>query len=179
MKRIDLSGQRFGRLTAISFAGTDKSWKAKWLCKCDCGNEVIKYTVYLRGGDTKSCGCYHIDKARSDSTTHGLSKSPEYAVHRSMIARCHNKNNNAYKHYGARGISVCNRWRFGENGISGFECFIEDMGRRPKPRLTIERKDNNLGYSKDNCVWATYTEQARNKTHGWSKRVRNALGQFD
>ena len=86
-------------------------------------------------------------------------RSPEFGIWRDMIQRCHNPKNKAWKNYGGRGIAVCARWR----GPGGFARFSADMGSRPSRRHTIERRKNNLGYSKSNCEWATYHAQARNK----------------
>lgn len=80
-----------------------------------------------------------------------------------MIRRCHYPEDISYKNYGARGISVCDRWRFGEDGKTGFECFFEDMGPCPRKGLTLDRVNNDKGYSKYNCRWSTYSEQAQNQ----------------
>jgi hypothetical protein len=88
-------------------------------------------------------------------------KKAEYARYNAMRARCTNPNNNAYANYGGRGISVCDRWLFGADGRTGFDCYLEDMGRRPAG-MTLERVDNNKGYGPDNCKWATVTEQHDN-----------------
>jgi hypothetical protein len=80
-----------------------------------------------------------------------------------MIDRCHNPNSKPYEWYGARGITVCHRWMYGENGVSGFDCFLADMGPKPSPELTLERVDNDRGYGPDNCKWATRKEQAGNR----------------
>ena len=84
-------------------------------------------------------------------------RPPEYTCWKNMIQRCTNPHNKDYRHYGERGITVCDRWR------TSFSTFLVDMGRRPAPRLTIERKDNDRGYEPDNCCWASYSVQARNK----------------
>lgn len=155
--QTDLAGRRFGRLIAISYAGTQRGggkFYALWHVECDCGTAIVTRRCGLVSGGTTSCGC--------SRTTHGKSYSSEYTIWHHMIRRCHYPKNTNFPIYGGRGIAVCDRWRFGENAMSGFECFLADMGDRPA-ELTVERKDNELGYSKDNCCWATRKTQARNK----------------
>jgi hypothetical protein len=93
---------------------------------------------------------------------HGMHRHPVYHVYSAMIQRCHNPNNVSFKNYGGRGIEVCDQWRFGEGGISGFECFFSDLGDRPSQKHTLERKDNDLGYNPDNCCWVTRKQQQDN-----------------
>ena len=116
-------------------------------CVCECGNKKSVKHTHLINGNTTSCGC--------NWTKHGMSNTKEYRVWDSMVRRCHNKEHKAYKDYGNRGIFVCEKWLT-------FKGFFEDMGLQPKG-MTIERKNNSLGYFKENCKWATVTEQARNR----------------
>lgn len=143
-KRKELAGKRFGSLVAID--ALDGTRPLKWLCRCDCGNECDVATNKLTSGHTKSCGCRRSAAMKVTATTHGRSKAPEYRVWAAMMQRCTNPNNPSHATYGARGVVVCDRWL-------SFESFIADMGSRPTPRHTIERRDVDGPYSKGNCYW--------------------------
>lgn len=153
---IDLSGQKFGRLTVIErlFERRNHDYRsALWLCRCDCGNEVRTYAGYLKSGNTKSCGCLH----KESVTKHGFRHLPEYNIWRGMIDRCYNEKNQHYSRYGGRGILICDEWK------ESFEAFYADMGSRPSDEHSIDREDNDKGYSKDNCRWTTQDVQTRNR----------------
>lgn len=148
----DLTGKRFGRLVVLSYVKS-----GKWLCHCDCGNDKIIQTGHLNGGITISCRCFAKENSSKIHKTHGYSHHDLYSIYSNMIGRCHNPNNHKYYMYGKRGIAVCDPWR------ESFENFLIDMGKRPSQKHSIERLDNNKGYSKDNCEWHTIKEQTRNR----------------
>jgi len=151
---IDLTGQRFGRLVVLSRAKNDNDGKARWSCLCDCGVTAIVQRSTLRRGESKSCGCLKKELAAEAKTTHGMHRTPIYKTWSDMKTRCLNENDTNYKYYGGRGITVCERWL-------EFENFYADMGDKPEG-LTIERRNNDKGYSPGNCYWATHSEQQRN-----------------
>ena len=152
------TSKRYGRLTAVAFHSRNKHSKPLWTFRCDCGRELIAQLPNVINGKTRSCGCLRSEfgvKQGKNNLKHGMSFSPEYLSWKSMIARCRNPNATGYERYGGRGINICERWLT-------FANFFEDMGPRP-PGRSIDRVNNELGYSKANCRWATRSEQERNK----------------
>lgn len=147
---------RFGRLSVLHAAPT-KSGRKMWWCKCDCGNPKQTSGKSLRSGHVKSCGCLRVDTSRARFTKHGFSHtSGTYNSWVLIKQRCGNKNHPDYKDYGGRGITVCKAW------VGSFTRFLTDMGECPRG-MSIHRVNNNAGYCKANCVWATNHTQARAK----------------
>lgn len=157
-KRKELIGKKFHRLTVVSFVEM-RGKHSYWLCKCDCGNEMITRRNSLMMNHTKSCGCFQKEKLIEGiikrCTTHGKRHSKEYNSWRAMVQRCNNPKQEKYLIYGARGISVCDRWL-------KFENFYADMGDKPSPKHSIERINNEGNYEPSNCKWATPKEQMNN-----------------
>jgi hypothetical protein len=155
---IDLAGRRFGRWLVVGLSGESVSRKPKWNCVCDCGTARAVLGGSLRSGKSASCGCLarEIARAAGDRTrTHGMTHTSTYTIWMGMVARCHSPTAKDFPRYGAKGVTVCDRWR------ESFENFLADMGPRPAG-LTLDRRENDKGYSPENCRWATYGEQVRN-----------------
>lgn len=164
-------GARFGKLEVLS-EGTpiprpDKpGWKRRTIiCKCDCGNQLVITRDSLTSGKIKSCGCINKQKGRAPRRiTHGKTKTRLYRIWSHMKARCDQPNNNRYYRYGARGIKVCDEWH------CSFEAFYEwAINNGYQDSLTIERKNNALGYSPENCCWIPLSEQGKNKGDGFDE----------
>lgn len=155
LNRMDLVGERYGRLTIIGEAER-RGYVRHWRCACLCGGEIVASHSNLRSGATQSCGCLHRERASAANTTHGKKRSAEYVVWMGMRQRCSNPNNSRYADYGGRGIIVCERWQ-------RFDHFLADMGQRPTPKHQLDRIDNDGNYQPGNVRWATLGEQAQNK----------------
>ena len=170
MKMIDITGMRFGNLTAIEFAGRKTRPSGNkyvcWKCKCDCGNITIVDGEELRKGRTKSCGCqWHKTGKDGVRYKHGETKSRLYKIWSNMKYRCYNSHSRSYKHYGGRGIEVCEEWK---NDYQAFRDWAIENGydsEAPMGQCTIDRINVNGNYEPDNCRWISDKEQQRNRTN--------------
>lgn len=161
MKALNITGQRYGRLTVLYYAGNSagKRPRRMWRCLCDCGKEKDIGIDGLQNGHTNSCGCVyreHAAKMGKQNITHGMTNSREYSGWKLMLSRCYNKKDISYANYGGRGIKVCEKWRL------SFKDFFADTGIKPK-NYTLERINNDGDYEPDNWKWATPKTQNRNR----------------
>lgn len=141
-----LENMKFGRLTALYYAGS-----GRWRCRCECGGATTVRTNNLLKGNSTSCGCKRVESL----FRHGMSKTPLHAAWRMMLQRCENPRDRSFKNYGRRGIKVCERWH-------KFENFLADMGMRPAG-YELDRKDNDGDYEPGNCLWTTKKKNLNNK----------------
>lgn len=157
LRHLSLVGQRFGRLEVKAVQRKENGWYAVSLC--DCGNINERVVSNLKTPGLKSCGCWIKERMKQTNdlrTKHGMHDTPEYSVWEGIKQRCLNPKNCNYQKYGGRGISVCDRWL-------EFVNFFSDMGKKPTPKHTIERLDFNGNYEPENCIWADWKTQSRNK----------------
>lgn len=165
-KVTDLTGQTFSHLTVVGRAENKRAKNGashvQWLCRCDCGQEILALGAMLRRGDKKSCGCVAHPRIK-----HGGFGTREYSSWQHMIARCTNQNNKKWHLYGGRGVLICEQW------LESFPQFLKDVGPCPSSRHTLDRYPNQNGnYEPGNVRWATPQEQAKNTR-------RNVMLEYD
>lgn len=154
-KLIDLTGQKFGRLTVIERAENSQKHTA-WLCECDCGQKRVVQSDHLKSGHTKSCGCYKADNL--NWKTHEKSNTRLYEIMHTAKSRCYREKDKDFKLYGGRGITVCDEW------LNDFQAFYDwAMQNGYADNLTLDRIDNDKGYSPDNCRWVNIKTQQNNR----------------
>lgn len=157
MAKIDIIGKRFNNFTVIAEAERKNS-RLFWLCQCDCGN-FRTCSLNNLNGSHKSCGCLRRKRISVLNKTHGESnnKSKEHRTWLHMKGRCYTVTDHKFANYGGRGIRVCDRW------LESFENFLADMGRAPSKKHSLDRRDNNGNYTRDNCHWTTNKNQSNNR----------------
>jgi len=155
--RIDICGQRFGRLIARTPDGQDKWGALLWRCSCDCGNETRAKTSALRRGAVTSCGCAQRERRLTWNLSHGEANSRLYRIWQGMITRTTSPNSRGWRYYGSRGICVCDEW-------FDFAAFLEwALSNGYAPKLSIDRINNDGNYEPNNCRWVTQQAQVRNR----------------
>jgi hypothetical protein len=168
-KFIDITGQKFGRLTAIRFVRINSHRDAEWMFLCDCGKQCVTTACRVKRGQTQSCGCLKIEREISANTKHGLSKTRIYRIWNDMRRRCSNPKRKDWINYGGRGITVCDEWQ------KDFKLFYDwAIANGYKDYLSIDRKNNNNGYCPENCQWVTKKHQNNNTR---ANRQITAFGQ--
>ena len=154
---LDLTGERYGRLVAVSPTALRVRKSVVWLWRCDCGEQKEIVASDVRHGGTRSCGCLRDEDIVARSRTHGMHGRPEYQAWSAMKSRCLNPNDKDFHKYGGRGITVCDEWQ------DNFEAFFAHIGAKPAGRFSIDRIRNGEGYRPGNVRWATDPQQSRNR----------------
>ena len=159
----DLTGMKFGKLTALRIYNTGKPRRVYWECQCSCGNIAVVRAGDLVSGATQSCGCYREYMVKNRPWQDKRTFTRIYHVYKGMRARCYNEKSTNYKHYGARGIRICDEWL---EDFHAFEKWALDNGYDPDAKFgecTIDRIDVDGNYCPENCRWVPLSAQAKNK----------------
>jgi len=156
-KFIDLTGKTFNQLTIIERAENTKQGKARWVCRCTCGKISTIDGANIRNGHTKSCGCFAKESLEKNRYRHGMAHTSEYGIWCNILQRCNNPNDKAFKDYGGRGITICDEWK------NDFMAFYNHVGKRPSPKHSIDRINNDGNYEPNNVRWATQKQQSNNQ----------------
>lgn len=161
MKIKDMTGRQFGRLTVLQrvedHVYPNGRHDIQYLCRCDCGKELVALGIHLRSGHTSSCGCARAEAARNTMTTHGMTNTRLHDIWKNMKERCLNENHKNYDIYGGRGITISDEW------IRSFETFYQwSVSHGYNDSLTLDRVDVDTGYTPDNCRWVSQKEQCNN-----------------
>ena len=160
---VNLVGQRFGRLLVLEEDMTNNKKKAKWICKCDCGNITSVYGYNLKNGNTKSCGCQYADRKGKKNPAYkqnAISRHMLSATWYNMNQRCFNPNATEYSSYGGRGITVCEEWKNDFWKFVDYATKLENYGEEGR---TLDRINNNGNYEPGNIRWVTKEQQYQNR----------------
>ncbi len=166
----NIVGQRYGRLIALGAVDrrkTPNGTQLLWKCQCDCGAFTSVTSTDLKNGNTKSCGCLMRQINAGSHRTHGKTETPEYNAWEMMKVRC-KPNHKQAKDYFERGIRVCERWN------NSFVDFLSDIGDRPSPKHSLDRRDNDKGYEPGNVHWVTRGQQMQNRRNS---HIATAFGE--
>lgn len=169
----DLTGKKFNRLTVIRYSCTTTNRRTMWVCRCDCGKELIVYSGHLKNGHTKSCGCFNKERIGELNKKTGMTRTKLYYTYRNILNRCYRENVSSHKYYGDRNILVCPEWLDKENGFENFMKWALSNGYQEG--LSIDRIDNYKGYSPDNCRWVDNYVQANNKRHNYYLKINGEI----
>lgn len=171
--KIDLKGMKFNRLKVVEYVGQSGRRRTMWRCVCDCGNELIVDGTHLRTGHTKSCGCYNRERIGNLNKKTGCTKTKLYYTYRNILNRCYRADNSSHKYYVDRSITMCPEWRDKDTGFYAFREWALSHGY--EEGLSIDRIDNDKGYSPDNCRWVDTYVQANNKRNNYYIKINGEI----
>lgn len=171
--KVDLAGNKYGRLTVLGYECQSGRRKTMWKCICDCGNIKIVDGSKLKNGHTRSCGCFSRERIKNQNYKTGMSKSKLYYAYRNMKNRCFYEKSSEYKNYGGRGITICDEW-IGEKGFENFKNWSTENGYSEE--LTIDRIDCDGNYEPNNCRWVNLITQANNKRNNRYISINGEIG---